>query len=74
VLQRGNDEPGELDEILGQDQPFGEEDQVEADKEKDRRRNDLAKLVDQEGAETCPPPGAGRIDRVNCHGSLPSDR
>ena len=40
-----DEEPAKLYQVIRQDQPLGEQDQVETDKEEDRRRNDLAKFL-----------------------------
>src|SRR6516225_6206717 len=69
--RRGRDEEaGELDQVVFEDQPFGEEDEVEADEEEDRRRQDLAEFVEQGMAQPRHPPRRPRLDRGYGHGYL----
>jgi hypothetical protein len=69
--RRRDKEPGELDQMIGENQPFGEQDKVESEEEKDGRRQHLAELVPQRGAHLRPPAPLSSQDVVRRHGSLP---
>src|SRR6266404_2559418 len=68
---RCNEEAGELDQIVGEDQPLGKQDEVETDEKEDGRRQHLSKLMQQDAPHSRQAPGLPGIDHVRRHWNPP---